>query len=172
MDNKLRIERISEENFESFIKLIRALAHYEKLEPPNEQAEERLRKDGLSENPKYEAYLGIVNGIAIGYVIYFMTYSSFLALPTLYIEDIFILKSHRRNGWGGQLFKFCVEQAAKHGCGRIEWCVLTWNQPAIKFYEKNQASRLDWYFYRLTADEFTKVTGVKVAGKRVPTSTN
>jgi GNAT superfamily N-acetyltransferase len=79
-----------------------------------------------------------------------MTYSSFLALPTLYIEDLFVLEKYRRMGFGQQLFNLCVRQAKEHGCSRMEWNVLTWNKPAIRFYEKNKAKRLDWYFYRMT----------------------
>jgi len=92
MKNEFIIEKISETNFNQFIHLLKALANYEKLDPPDEQAQIRLKKDGLSENPKYEAYLGYVNGKPIGYIIYFFTYSSFLALPTLYLEDIFVLE--------------------------------------------------------------------------------
>ena len=156
MKNEFIIEKISEKNFNEFIYLLKALANYEKLDPPDEQAQIRLRRDGLSQNPKYEAYLGYVNGKPIGYIIYFFTYSSFLALPTLYLEDIFVLKEYRRKGFGQKLFEFCVKQAQLEGCGRMDWCVLTWNEPAIKFYEKIGASRLDWYFYRLTKEEFMK----------------
>ncbi len=156
MTSKLIIERISESNFDDFIYLIEKLAEYEKLDPPDAQAKIRLKRDGLSEDPKYEAYLGFLNGKPIGYIIFFFTYSSFLALPTLYLEDIFILKDYRREGFGQKMFNFCVKQAQIRGCGRMEWCVLTWNEPAIKFYEKIGASRLNWYFYRLTKDEFIK----------------
>ncbi len=154
MENYLKIEQLSEKNFPDFIQLVRALANYEKLKEPDESAVSRLKKDGLSDNPRFEAYLGIFHGTPIGYLIFFMTYSSFLALPTLFIEDLFILKEYRQNGFGQQMFDFCVEQAKQRGCGRIEWIVLTWNEPAIKFYEKNNATRLDWYFYRLTSESF------------------
>ena len=115
MKSELIIEKITEENFEDFIHLITELAKYEKLEAPDAQAQKRLKRDGLSKNPKYEAYLGILNDVTIGYIIYFMTYSSFLALPTLYIEDVFILEEYRRKGFGQQMFNFCVKQAKKQG---------------------------------------------------------
>ncbi len=139
---------LSEQNFERFLFLLERLAEYEHLTPPDKAAKQRLKNDGLCEKPKYYAYLCLKDGAAIGYLIYFMAYSSFLALPSLYIEDIFILKEYRRQGYGQMLFDFCVTQAEEAKCGRMEWCVLTWNKPAINFYEKNNAQKLDWYFYR------------------------
>jgi GNAT superfamily N-acetyltransferase len=133
----LVIERVVEANFEEFLGLIRSLAEYERLDPPDEAAAARLKADGLSNRPPYEAYLGRVDGKPVGYLVYFMTYSSFRAMPTLYLEDIFVLEAFRR-------------------CGRMEWCVLNWNKLAISFYEKNGAQRLDWTFYRLTADEIER----------------
>jgi GNAT superfamily N-acetyltransferase len=153
MSQKLSIEPISDQNFDDFLFLIEKLAEYEHLKPPDETAKIRLRHDGLSDDPKYEAYLGNLNGAPVGYLIFFFNYSSFLAMPTLYIEDIFILQEHRRKGLGQQFFKFCVEIAKDRGCGRIEWCVLSWNQPAIKFYEKNNAQKLDWIFYRFDREQ-------------------
>ena len=155
-NNKLKIEKISEKNFDDFFNLIIKLATYEKIEIPDAQAKVRLKRDGLSANPKYEGYLGIFNNTAIGYLIFFMNYSSFLALPTLYIEDIFLLEEYRRKGFGQALFNFSIQEAKSRGCGRVEWCVLTWNEPAIKFYEKLNATRLDWYFYRVRQEEFAK----------------
>jgi GNAT superfamily N-acetyltransferase len=148
MSSNIIIKPISNVNFDDFLFLVNKLAEYEKLEPPDGAAKERLRNDGLGVGNKYEAYLAFIDDKPVGYLIYFFTYSSFLALPTLYIEDIFILFEHRRAGIGQQLFDLCIRTAKDRGCGRMEWCVLTWNQPAIKFYEKNKAQRLDWYFYR------------------------
>jgi GNAT superfamily N-acetyltransferase len=156
MQQGLTIVKLTEERFDDFINLIEKLAEYEKLDPPDDKAKIRLKKDGLSENPKYEAYLGIVDGKAVAYIIFFMTYSSFLALPTLHLEDIFVLKKYRRRKIGQKMFEFVVKQAKERKCGRMEWCVLAWNKPAIKFYKKNKAKRLNWYFYRLTKDEIER----------------
>ena len=153
MTKDLSIVQVDEKNFDEFLFLIDKLAEYEKLTPPDDEAKIRLRNDGLGNEPKYEAYLGMLDGEAVGYLIFFMTYSSFLALPTLYIEDIFVLKEFRRRGVGERLYKFCINIANGRGCGRIEFCVLDWNEPAIKFYEKNSAKRLNWFFYRLTKDQ-------------------
>ena len=150
------IERVSERSFEEFLFLIERLAEYEKLDPPDGMAKKRLKKDALRKDPPFEAYLGRIDGKAVSYLIFFMTYSSFLALPTLYIEDIFVLKGHRRQGVGRAMFRFCVKKAREKGCGRVEWCVLTWNEPAIRFYEKNGGTRLGWYFYRMTSGQINE----------------
>jgi len=86
----------------------------------------------------------------VGYALYFYTYSSFVAKPSLYLEDLFVLEEYRKGGVGFALFRRCVREAISKGCGRMEWAVLAWNEKAIKFYEKLGAKRLsDWYVYRL-----------------------
>jgi len=149
----LTIVRVDDENFAKFVCLIEKLAEYEKLDPPDDQAKNRLKKDGLSENPKYETYLGKINNQFVSYITFFMTYSSFLARQTLYLEDLFVLREYRKKGIGQRMFAFCVQQARDRNCGRMEWCVLNWNTPAINFYKKNGANQLDWAFFRLTRDE-------------------
>jgi GNAT superfamily N-acetyltransferase len=155
MDENLTIEPIKHSNFNEFLFLVDRLAEYEKLTPPDGKAKIRLRKDGLSKNPKYEAYLGKKDDRYIGYVIFFMCYSSFLAKPVLYLEDIFVLNEHRKTGVGQKLLNYIVSLAKERDCGRIEWHVLDWNQLGIKFYEKNNAKHLsNWLYYRLTNDQF------------------
>jgi len=149
MNQKIVFERAVHKNFDDFISMVKKLAGYEKQDPPDSQAEVRLKKDALSKNPKFEAYLVKEQGKILGYVIFYMTYSSYLALPTLFIEDIFVLEGWRRKGIGGKMFQFCVQHAKERECGRIEWCVYNWNTPAIKFYENLKATRLEKTYYRL-----------------------
>ena len=155
-DNEpLAIIKVTADNFEQFLGLIAKLAEYEKLSPPNAKAKKRLRADCLWDNPKYEAFMAQIGSEYVGYVIYFFTYSSFLALPTLYIEDIFVLEPYRKSGVGQKMFDQCKAIAKLKGCGRIEFTVLTWNKSAQAFYEKNKAKRMaDWYFYRLVREDF------------------
>lgn len=149
------IEKVTAENFTDFLNLINKLAEYEKLQPPDEDAQKRLRRDCLSEEPKYRAFIGKIGDRAVSYIIYFFTYSSFLALPTLYLEDIFVMQDYRRNGVGEKMFKYIKQVAKREGCGRIEFTVLTWNKSAQEFYMKNGAKHLDdWYFYRVVKDDF------------------
>ena len=154
-ENLVVIEKVNSDTIEDFLGLINKLAEYEKLAPPDEEAKRRLRRDCLSKKPKYEAFIGRVGGKYVSYVIFFFTYSSFLALPTLYLEDIFVLEDYRKQGIGKKMFDFLKEQANCEGCGRIEFTVLKWNKSAQKFYEESKAKCLEeWYFYRLVQKDF------------------
>jgi GNAT superfamily N-acetyltransferase len=153
-ENLVIIEKINTETFDDFLGLIDNLAEYENLSPPDEEAKRRLRRDCLSDKPKYEAFVGKVGNKPVSYIIYFFTYSSFLALPTLFLEDIFVLKNCRRQGIGQKMFDFLKEIAKSEGCGRIEFTVLKWNKSAQEFYEKNRAKRLEWFLYRLVKEDF------------------
>ena len=153
-ENLVVIEKVKAETFDDFLGLIDKLAEYEKLAPPDEEAKRRLRRDCLSDKPKYEAFIGKVGDKSVSYIIYFFTYSSFLALPTLFLEDIFVLKEYRRQGVGQKMFDFLKETAKREGCGRIEFTVLKWNKSAQEFYEKNRAKRLEWFLYRLVKEDF------------------
>ncbi|MDN7026061.1 GNAT family N-acetyltransferase [Methanoculleus sp. FWC-SCC1] len=152
---EITIERVNTGNFHEFADLVERLTDYEHLLPPDAAARERLRVDALAEPPKYEAYLGRVDGRAVGYITFFFTYSTFLARPTLYLEDIFVLEEERGRGVGKALFEYCRRVAGDRGCGRMEWMVLTWNEPAIRFYERCGGERLDWHIYRLDGENLT-----------------
>jgi GNAT superfamily N-acetyltransferase len=150
----LVIKKVDADMFDDFLGLIDRLAEFEKLAPPDEEAKKRLRADYLSDKPKYEAFIGKIGDRCVAYALYFFTYSSFLALPTLFLEDIFVLKEYRRRGIGKKMFDYCRETAKRQGCGRIEFTVLTWNKSAQRFYERNKAERLPWFFYRLEREKF------------------
>ena len=127
-----------------------ALADFEKLKRPTKAARARLLRDGFGDRKRFEPLLAFMNGTPVGYAILFETYSSFLALPTLYLEDIFILSEYRGKGIGLKLFRACVAEARHRACGRMEWAVLDWNKNAIKFYDKFGAKHMKkWLLYRL-----------------------
>lgn len=141
----------------TLLHLIAALAAYEQLAPPTPEAQERFLSHGWPQNgepPRFTAWLAEIEeaGVpkAVGYAITFDTYSSFLARPTLYIEDIFFLPDYRRQGLGTALFQRLLQDARERGCGRMEWVVLDWNTTAQDFYKKHGAKHLhDWHYYRL-----------------------
>ena len=153
-ENMVVIEKVDAETFNDFLGLIDKLAEYEKLVPPNEEAKKRLRRDYLSDKPKYQAFIGKFGGKYVSYVIFLFTYSSFLALPTLFVEDIFVLEEYRLQGIGKKMFAFLKEIAKREGCGRIEFTVLKWNTSAQGFYEKNKAQCMEWFLYRLVKEDF------------------
>ena len=143
---------------EILLHLIDALADYEKLPKPDAAARERLLRDAFSERKRIEVFLAEVEGKPVAYAIVFETYSSFLALPTLYLEDIFVLSEHRGRQVGHHLFVYCANEAYHRGCGRMEWAVLDWNQLAIDFYERAGARQLKgWLCYRLLRPDIEKV---------------
>ena len=145
--------------------LIDALADYEKLDRPDAAARQRLRRDGFGEHPLFRAYLGEVDGKPVAYAITYRTYSSFLALPTLFLEDLFVLPDARGQGVGGALFRLLATEAVSDGCGRMEWVVLDWNRVAIDFYERLGAQRLtEWYTYRLTRERMIALAEREAAG--------
>jgi len=146
----LRIERVRERNFDEFFELVRKLAEFERLAPPDGKAKARMKRHALRDHPYYEAYLGRIGGRAVGYAIFFLSYSSFLGKPTLYLEDVFVLEEHRGKGYGRMFFDFFFREAKKRKCGRMEWCALNWNTPAIAFYEKLGARKQEeWTYFRL-----------------------
>jgi len=147
------IEQVTRDTFPDFFSLLCELARYEHLTPPDEEARSRLLKDLFSTPPKYEAYIGWNDDKPVGFATFFFTYSTFLARPTLFLEDIFVLESYRGHGYGRQLFNYCLNEARTRRCGRMDWMVLTWNEPSIRFYETIGGSRLGWYTYRLEMDK-------------------
>ena len=142
----------------TIVSLICALAEYENLPPPDESAQARLMADALAERPRFEVFLAIVDSQAVGYAFIFETYSTFLALPTLFLEDIFVLPAFRKQRIGYKLFRYCVQEAERRGCGRMEWDVLHWNQPSIDFYQRQGAKHLsEWQKYRLTQADIRRL---------------
>lgn len=146
----INIRAATEDDFDTFIGLIDALADYEELDPPDAAARERLLRDGFGPTPRFRSYLAELDGRPVAYAITYDTYSSFLALPTLYLEDIFVLPQARGRGVGRAIFRHLVDAAREGGYGRMEWVVLDWNQPAIDFYERLGGRCLnEWHTYRL-----------------------
>lgn len=143
----MKIRPYEKRDAKNLTALIRALAVYEKLKPPSPAAARRLIADI---GRRIRVLIAEVDGKAVGYAIYLFTYSSFLARPTLYLEDVFVLPDHRRGGIGGKFFAALRDAARRERCGRMEWVVLDWNAPAHQFYLKLGAKPLDnWVTYRM-----------------------
>lgn len=141
------------------LEFIRALADYERLATEVEATEERLR-DTLfppSGSPAAQCVLAFDGDTPAGFAIFFFNYSTFLARPGLYLEDLFVKLEFRGRGIGKALLLHLARVANERGCGRMEWTVLDWNQPAIDFYESLGARRMkEWQICRLTGLELAQ----------------
>jgi len=140
--------------------LIRALSQYEKLEHEVTMTEDRLRATMFGPRPYAEALLAEDDGKPVGFALFFHNYSTFLAQPGLYLEDLYVPESHRGKGIGKSLLVQLAKIAVERNCGRMEWAVLDWNVDAIGFYEKLGAKpNSDWTVYRLVGDSLNRLAG-------------
>jgi GNAT superfamily N-acetyltransferase len=134
----------------AFLDLIDSLADYEHLPRPTLEARERLLRDGFGDNARFHPYLAELDGVPVAYAITLSTYSSFLALPTLFLEDLFVRPEDRGKGVGRAIFRYLARKALDEGCGRMEWMVLDWNDLALGFYNAVGGRRLtDWLPFRM-----------------------
>ncbi len=160
MNSSLQIRKAHTADASAILRLVEGLASYEHLDPPDESARRRLVDDMFGDHPRIEAFLALVDGTPAGYAFIFESYSSFLALPTLYLEDLFVLPEFRKMKAGYFLFHAVAREARRRGCGRMEWTVLDWNAPAIEFYRRLGAKHMkEWHLYRLTAAELDAFEG-------------
>lgn len=131
--------------------LIRELAEYERLSHQVAATEEMLGKRLFGERPVAEALIGECDGQACGFALYFHNFSTFLAKPGIYLEDLFVRPAFRGRGLGKALLRGLARIAVERGCGRLEWAVLDWNEPAIGFYRGLGAVPMDeWTVFRVT----------------------
>jgi GNAT superfamily N-acetyltransferase len=152
---EISMVKVDPSNVDDLARMITELAVFEHLEPPTEEAVERLRKDVESDTPYFHAYIAFNGPDHVGYVFYFFTYSTLLAKPTLFIEDIYVSERYRRHGIGRKLLAFCAAEAQRRGCGRMDWNVLDWNSKAISFYQSCGATvHTEWSMVRLKEENF------------------
>ena len=153
---------IQENQFDRFFALIEELADFEALARPDADAKSRLKLDICGDQPRIKAYLIESNDTYCGYVITFHSYSSFLAKPTLYLEDIYIQPSFRGKGIGKSIMSMLADYALEQGCGRMEWVVLDWNTSAQEFYHGLGAVHMkEWFPFRLTEDAMKQLINKK-----------
>ncbi len=140
------------------LEFIRGLAAHEKLSHQVEASEEKLHATLFGERPVAECVIAFAEeSPPAGFALYFTNYSTFLAKPGLYLEDLFVKPAFRGRGIGKALLTHLAQLAAQRDYGRMEWTVLDWNEPAIEFYESFGAQRLrDWQICRLTGEALTR----------------
>ena len=143
------------------VELIRGLADYEKMVEHLETTEDAVRSTLFPPGdrpPDAFCVIGEVDAAPAGFALYFFSYSTFLARPGLYLEDLYVKPEFRGRGLGKALLLHLARVARERGCGRMEWAVLDWNTPAIEFYESLGARRMtEWQLCRLTADDLARL---------------
>jgi Sortase and related acyltransferases len=135
------------------LQLIRDLATYERAPDEVTATEERLVDVLFGKKPAAEVLLAFEKDMPVGFAIFFHNFSTWLGRPGLYLEDLFVKPDKRGKGYGRALLVDLAKIARDRGCGRMEWAVLDWNEPAIKFYRTLGAKPMDeWTVFRLTRD--------------------
>lgn len=150
------IEAAAPGDVPEILRLIKALADYEKLSHEVVASEPLLHRALFGEAPKAEALIARVEGRAVGFALYFENFSTFLARPGIYLEDLFVEAAWRGRGLGKALLVRIAGIAVARGCGRFEWSVLDWNEPSIRFYQHLGAKLMaDWRICRLSGEALT-----------------
>ena len=154
----LTIRRARRSDTATIFALIRGLAAYERLTHEVKASVARLRQHGFGRRRYFEALICQRDRRPIGFALYFFTYSTFVGRPSLYLEDLFVVPEQRGQGAGRMLLRALARIAIERGCGRMEWAVLHWNRPAIRFYERLGARlRRDWILTRLDGAALQRV---------------
>jgi GNAT superfamily N-acetyltransferase len=137
----------------TILSCIRALAEYERLEDACVATEELLRDALFGDRPAAEVVLAFDGDTIAGFALWFRSFSTFLARPGIYLEDLFVFPAYRRRGLGRRLLVHLASTAVERGYGRVDWAVLDWNEDAMRFYRSLGAVPIDeWTIFRLSGD--------------------
>jgi GNAT superfamily N-acetyltransferase len=154
------IRRASRTDVRSIHSLVLELARYERLDHEVRATPGELEEHLFGERPFAEAIVAEEGGVVVGFALFFHNYSTFLARPGLYLEDLFVLPEHRRKGHGLALLRELARIAVERRCGRLEWSVLHWNEPAVAFYRSLGARPMDeWGIFRMTGEAIGRLAG-------------
>ena len=138
--------------------LVRELADYEKLLDDAKATADDFLRELESPDPVIHVLIAEWNGEPAGFALYFFNFSTFVGRPGLYLEDLFVRPAQRKHGIGRALLRALARIAEQRGCGRMEWAVLDWNEPALRFYKSLDARQMnEWIIHRLTPVEIAKL---------------
>ena len=158
MTAPITIRPATEQDIPTILGFIRDLAKYEHLEHEVVATESSLRQTLFGARPYAEVVFASLDGIPQGFALFFHNYSTFLAKPGIYLEDLFVHPEARGRGLGKHLLTWLAQTAVKRNCGRLEWSVLDWNEPSIGFYRRLGAElKSEWQIFRLTGDALTNL---------------
>ncbi|AFZ29274.1 Diamine N-acetyltransferase [Gloeocapsa sp. PCC 7428] len=164
INSELTLRPATPDDVSVLFSLIQALAEYEKLSHAVTGSAEALREHLFSSQPYVEAIIAEIQGKAVGFALFFHNYSTFLTQPGIYLEDLFVLPEYRRQGIGKALIKYLAQLAIERDCGRLEWSVLDWNEPAIAFYRRMGAAILpDWRICRVTGEAIASIANTEMS---------
>lgn len=150
----LTIRFANEDDVSTILQFVRALAKYEQLEDEVVATEALLQKSLFGPTPQAETLLAFEDDTPVGFALFFSNYSTFLGQSGIHLEDLFVLEAFRGRGYGKALLDKMQDIAQERQAGRLEWNVLDWNTPAIKFYESMGAKPMSgWTTYRMTWSE-------------------
>ncbi len=154
---EFRLAEATERDVPLILRLIKDLAEYEKLSHAVTATEDVLR-ESLFRRRAAETIIGYCGDEPAGFAMYFQTFSTFLGVPGMYLEDLFVIPKFRRHGLGRLLLTRLAQIAVERGYGRVEWAVLDWNEPAIAFYKSLAARPMnEWTVFRLTGDSLRRL---------------
>jgi len=158
LNNNLAIRPATPDDVSLIHSLISELAEYERLSHEMVATPEDLRRSLFGPKPAAEVVIGELGGEAAGFALFFHNFSTFLGKPGIYLEDLYVRPAARGHGLGEMLLRRLASLALERGCGRLEWAVLDWNQPAIGFYRKLGALPMDeWTVFRVTGEALQKL---------------
>jgi GNAT superfamily N-acetyltransferase len=147
------IRPATENDVATILALIKDLAEYEHLSHEVQATAEGIRQALFGERPVAEALIGEYAGMAVSFALFFYNFSTFLGKPGIYLEDLYVKPEHRSNGFGRRMLAHIARLAKERNCGRFEWSVLDWNEPAIRTYDRLNAKPMkEWILYRLTGE--------------------
>jgi GNAT superfamily N-acetyltransferase len=156
--SEIGIEAATERDVALVLALIKALADYERLADEVVATEAALRESLFGDRPDAEVAIARAGTEAVGFAVWFHSYSTFLGRRGLYLEDLFVVPSWRGRGVGRRLLQYVARVAVERNCGRMEWSVLDWNAPAVGFYQRLGSRPMDeWTVHRLTGDALTRL---------------
>ena len=154
----LRIEPATERDLPAIVHLVRQLARYEKLEHAMVASQDDFRQALFEAERSAHALMAFADDAPVGFALYFYNFSTFLGKRGIYLEDIYVEPEYRGRGIGSALLKRLARIGKEQNCGRMEWSVLTWNQPSIDFYHRLGAATLDdWRIFRLHGEPLERL---------------
>jgi GNAT superfamily N-acetyltransferase len=155
---QFRIRQATADEVPLILRFIRLLAEYEREPEAVVATEESLLASLFGDRPAAEVLFGCSDGEPVAFALFFTSFSTWLGKPGIYLEDLFVLPEQRRKGYGRAMLAHIARLARDRGCGRLEWAVLDWNDPAIAFYRSLGAEAMDeWTTYRLSDEDLSRL---------------